>query len=180
MTWRNYIPADLRREFRQIERQAKADARKESRADRIERARIAQQSVMDRARDPRRRDEPFLRFVRLCPCIVCAVEDRQQASRTEAAHVRRAYPSELGWRAVGGAEKPHDARALPLCVEHHRQGEDAQHNRDSHDWYADHGIYPPQVCAELMRAHLTGADPVEAVETIAAEIRRQTAEGDRK
>lgn len=171
MTWRSHIPPTQRADFRAIERKAKADHRKESKAERLERARVAQQSAMDRARDPRRRDEPFLRFVRLCPCLICTIEGNRQATRTEAAHVRRAYPGERGWRDVGAGETPHDFRALPQCVEHHREGEDAQHNHDNHDWYAERGVYPPEVCAELMQAHLAGADPVEAVEIIAARCR---------
>lgn len=169
--WRNHIPEDQRRGFRETERQAKADARKETAAERKARARAVHDSALERARDPHRPNQPFLRFVRRCPCLFCAIEDRVQVTATEAAHVRRAYPHEHGWRPVGGGETPHDHRVLPQCVEHHREGEDAQHAHDNHDWYADRGVYPPEVCAELMRAHLAGADPVEAVETIAAAIR---------
>lgn len=170
--WRNHIPEDRRRDFREIERQARADARRASKAEKLEMARTAHDSALDNARDPHRPNGPFLRFVRRCPCLFCALEDRQQVTNTEAAHVRRSYPNQRGWRPVGAGETPHDFRALPQCVEHHREGEDAQHAHDNHDWYADRGVYPPEVCAELMQAHLAGADPVETIKAIAETIRR--------
>lgn len=149
----------------------KANKKARSKSLNLEVAKAALDGVTAKFREPHKQDEPYLRFLRLCPCLFCRIKEREQAMPTEAAHVRRAYPRERGWRPVGGGETPHDFRALPQCVEHHRQGKDAQHAHDNHDWYADRGVYPPEVCAELMRAHLAGADPVEAVETIAAEIR---------
>jgi hypothetical protein len=158
----------LDRETQQKVRTAKKTAAKESKADRLARARVALQSAEKNARKPRERNGAFLSWLRAGRCLACAIRGGAQVQRTDAAHIRRSYP-ETGWRPVGGAEKPSDFRAIGLC----RRDHEDQHLHDNHGWYADLGIYPPDVCAELMRAHLAGADPVEAVETIAAQIRAE-------
>jgi hypothetical protein len=63
-------------------------------------------------KDPRMFDEKYLAFVRTLPCCVC-----ERAAPSDAAHVKMdgrnwGYPQH---RAFGGAERPHDRRAVPLC-----------------------------------------------------------------
>lgn len=179
MTWKTRVTdsADkhILRQADRIRRDAQKVERKIAKATKLERARAALATKEAQFRKPRERNGAFLSWLRQGPCLVCAIKGFVQVGRTEAAHIRRSYP-EPGWRPVGGAEKPSDFRAVGLCPGHHRTGPDAQHSRDSAGWYADHGIYPPAVCAELKAAQEAGADPAEAVEQIAATARRTHAE----
>lgn len=60
-------------------------------------------------RDPRQRDERYLRFLRTLPCCVCG-----RRGPSDAAHIRMSPPG-IGKRPTGGGEKPHDHFAVPLC-----------------------------------------------------------------
>ena len=62
-----------------------------------------------RQRQPRIKDPGFLEFTRNLPCCVCGAVGRSQA-----AHIRMANVS-LGKEAAGGAQKPDDRWATPLC-----------------------------------------------------------------
>lgn len=140
-------------------RRVVADDRK---AKRLERKRAATEYLRARRevpapgqRQPRQRNNAFLQFVRRHPCCICGT-----ARHIEAAHIRSGYP-EAGWSATGMQEKPDDARALPLCADHHRDGPDAQHKANERSWWASHGIHPPALCARLMAAFLAGGEPVQ-------------------
>ena len=162
MTWVNRLSPEAKAEVRQARKAQAQDDKKRK----LERAREVLKATESKFRQPRKRDAAFLNWLRRAPCLVCAIRGTAQVDRTEAAHVRRAYP-EPGWRPVGGAEKPSDVRALPQCRACHVE----QHQHDNHGFYSDLGIYPPTVCAELKAAQEAGADPVETVETVAAAIR---------
>lgn len=155
-------------EARNAVRAAKKKASQEDKARKLARARDLLKAKEASFRKPRERDGAFLSWLRHGLCLTCEINYWPQVGRTEAAHVRRAYP-EPGWRPVGRAEKPSDFRALPLCRGCHT----SQHKRDSHDWYAEHGIYPPRVCEALKLAQTSGAHPIEAVQQIATEVRRE-------
>lgn len=60
-------------------------------------------------RQPRRRDERYLIFVRTQPCCVC-----WRPAPSDAAHIRMAS-TVYGKRSTGMAEKPDDKWAVPLC-----------------------------------------------------------------
>lgn len=164
MTYLRHLDADARKAVRA----AKKKAAQESKAVRLARARDLLKAKEASFRQPRERDPKFLSWLRKAPCLSCEIGCLVQVGRTEAAHVRRAYP-EPGWRPVGGAEKPSDFRALPLCTTCHV----SQHERDNHDWYAERGIYPPEVCAQLKRAQEAGADPTEIIQQVADEANRE-------
>lgn len=73
-------------------------------------------------RQPRKKSEGHLAFLRTLSCTVCG-----DCTRIEAAHIRMASPLH-GKRETGKAEKPSDMFAVPLCTWHHelqhRVGED--------------------------------------------------------
>jgi hypothetical protein len=83
-------------------------------------------------REPRVKDEPYLRMMRLQQCIVCG-----DNTSVEAAHIRYAERS-VCKRQVGKSEKPHDHFTVPLCSECHRE----QHSMNERKWWAIKGIDP--------------------------------------
>lgn len=83
-------------------------------------------------RDPRRHDLGFLNFLRSRPCCICGLP-------AEAAHIR------IG--LTGMQTKPHDSRAVPLCVRHHREGPEAQHSMNEAVFWDKHRIDPFQLAA---------------------------------
>lgn len=104
-------------------------------------------------RQPRVKENAYLAFIRRHPCEVCGA-----TRRIEAAHVRSGY-ADAGWRPTGMQEKPDDRRTLPLCADHHREGPKAQHAARERDWWASHGIYPPDRCA-VLSAEYDGLNPM--------------------
>lgn len=90
-------------------------------------------------RQPRKKDEKHLEFVRSLPCLVCG-----DNTSTEAAHVR------YGWRKaakrdVGKSEKPDDKWTLPLCGRCHR----TQHDEGERMFWHARVIDPIFVCLAL-------------------------------
>jgi hypothetical protein len=81
---------------------------------------------------PRVKNNGHLDFIRSLPCAYCG-----NNVQTEAAHVRTGNPR-YGKRNTGGAEKPSDCWAVPLCGEHHRQ----QHDVNEIEFWAYTGINP--------------------------------------
>src|SRR3546814_4861401 len=65
------------------------------------------------------------RSIRDLPCLVCGT------APVEAAHIRSGS-LQFAKRPTGGAEKPSDKWSLPLCAEHHRTGDMAQHRSEEH------------------------------------------------
>ena len=60
--------------------------------------------------------------------------------------------SRYGKLATGIAQKPDDSWTTPLCVEHHLLGEEAQHQENEIDFWAQHGIDPFVLALALWRA----------------------------
>lgn len=139
----------LRREIKALERPAKL-ASKAARKAETQRRRQAVGATAVGQRKPRVKDKTYLAFVRRQPCMKCGT-----TQRVEAAHVRAGYPED-GWRPTGMAEKPDDARTLPLCGDCHREGPDAQHKRNEREFWSDLGIYPPDACRALRKRFEAG------------------------
>ena len=96
------------------------------------------------ARTPRVKDAAYLNWIRTLPCTACGKHGPSQA-----AHIRSGY-SEAGWRSTGMAEKPSDWRTAPLCRDCHLDGPKAQHRTGEASWWRELGIYPPDLCRDLM------------------------------
>ena len=93
-------------------------------------------TVGKKQRSPRRRAEAHLAFIRTLPCAVCG-----KCGETEAAHVRYG-DRRAGQRPTGMQEKPDDRFTVPLCAEHHRLKNYAQHNFSEQLWWKRIGIDP--------------------------------------
>lgn len=106
------------------------------------------------ARHPR-----YLAALRRCPCLICA------GRPAEAAHIRlRTGPaSDDGIQTgAGGAEKPDDSHAIPLCAAHHRTGPQAEHAIGTRAFWRLHAIDPHRAAAALWEA-FNGPDPDNAM-----------------
>lgn len=118
-------------------------------------------------RKPRKRESDYLNWIRGLACVNCG-----KPPRSEAAHVRAGYP-ESGWRPTGMGEKPDDRRSVPLCANCHRQGPKAQHQTKERAWWAERGIYPPELCAALSEAYEANQDGAAVVRRFSQSPRRQ-------
>jgi hypothetical protein len=67
-----------------------------------------------RQRQPRKKENGHLDYIRGLPCCVCG-----DNTSTEAAHIRMA-DARAGKRYVGKGEKADDRWTVPLCGPHHR------------------------------------------------------------
>lgn len=83
-----------------------------------------------RQRQPRKRDEAHLRFIRGLCCCVCL-----NNIATEAAHVKMAEPK-AGKRGIGIGEKADDRWTVPLCSNCHRW----QHEH-TEQWFWQQGSF---------------------------------------
>lgn len=90
---------------------------------------------------PREKQESHLDFIRTLPCLICGAE-------AEAAHIRTGSLAH-GKRETGGSERPSDKWTVPLCPEHHRLGNDCQHNSNEAEWWKRHKIDPFSTAALL-------------------------------
>lgn len=81
---------------------------------------------------PRIKNDRHLDFIRQLPCVCCG-----NPIQTEAAHIRTGNLF-YGKRSTGGAEKPSDMWALPLCNQHHTK----QHQGNEMLFWVRHGINP--------------------------------------
>lgn len=70
------------------------------------------------------KDPDYLEYIRSFPCCVCERLEVDQDSITESAHV--------GSR--GMSQKCPDRETLPLCAEHHREGQFSQHSMGKLFW----------------------------------------------
>lgn len=108
------------------------------------------------AKAPRARDAVYLYKLHSLPCIICTRRP------VEAAHIRLTdddMARVTGWRTgAGGAEKPADVWALPLCVQHHREGPDAEHVIGTKEFWRRHHIDPHRAAWRLYSAHMDGRD----------------------
>jgi hypothetical protein len=116
-------------------------------------------------RQPRERDEKYLTWIRLLPCVLCG-----DATATEAAHVRM-HDVLASKRECGKSEKPDDRWALPLCGNHHRD----QHDRERYFWSTLHHMDPIRVSLALQVAFLR--DDLELAERILAITATQFCDG---
>jgi hypothetical protein len=85
----------------------------------------------DPIRQPRKRDEKYLAWIRTLPCVICG------DPRSEAAHLRIASIND-DKRETGMGEKPSDRWVLPLCRLHHSR----QHSMNEAEFWASYGIDP--------------------------------------
>jgi hypothetical protein len=86
----------------------------------------------DEQRQPRRRNQEYLGYIRTLPCAICG-----DTTSVEAAHLRIGSIND-GKRYTGMAEKSSDKWAVPLCGRHHRQ----QHDMNEREFWASYGIDP--------------------------------------
>ena len=92
-----------------------------------------------RFREPREKDEKYLKRVRQLPCLVCGDD-----TTTEAAHIRYADRT-VCKRQTGMAEKSDDKYAVPLCGECHRE----QHMGNEFEWWQEQGVDPVKTALAL-------------------------------
>lgn len=90
-------------------------------------------------REPRKRSEKHLDFIRSLPCVVC-----RNNIQTEAAHIRMA-DQRVAKRDTGKGEKPDDKWTVPLCGGHHRD----QHSMNEFEFWLTVGIDPIFVAMAL-------------------------------
>jgi hypothetical protein len=93
-------------------------------------------------REATERDPVYLALVRQCPCLHCGLDPCG-----EAVHVRMA--SGAHGKASGMGKTPADKWALPLCGEHHREANDAQHKIGERAYWNGVGINPVLFCHGL-------------------------------
>ena len=89
-----------------------------------------------RQKEPRVKDEKYLRWIRTLPCIVTGRTDG-----VEAAHLRSSCLM-LGKEITGKAEKPNDCWTLPL----HQYEHSKQHDINEIDYWKNVGIDPFFAC----------------------------------
>lgn len=80
-------------------------------------------------------DPAYQRLIRMMPCLHCGLEPCG-----EAAHLRMA--SGAHGKASGMGKKPIAKWCLPLCSEHHRLAQRAQHQIGERQFWAELGIDP--------------------------------------
>lgn len=91
-----------------------------------------------RQKQPRKKDDSHLRWLRGLPCLVTG------AYGVEAAHIR--YGDDLYHkRPAGGGEKPSDMWAIPLSPAEHRR----QHSMNEQSYWQAVGIDPLAVALQL-------------------------------
>lgn len=88
-----------------------------------------------------KRDEAHLSFVRQLPCLSCLGEP------VEAAHVR--FSDASRGKVNPGMGRKDDRYVVPLCVQCHRTGPDAQHNGSERAFWERRGIDVLSICAAL-------------------------------
>lgn len=131
-----------------------------SKAYQIERPATAFSLSTGKQKRPRKKDDNHLRWIRTLPCVVTG------SRPVDAAHVRYADPV-YGKREVGGAEKPDDRWAVPLCRSEH----DAQHKMNERDYWKSKSIDPCAVALALFG--MSGDD--EMAEVILRHARKHLA-----
>lgn len=114
-----------------------------------------------RQREPRQRDAAYLAWIRRCPCVACAAQGRFTVP-CEAAHVKLAIAAH-GWRGWGLGEKSNDKNAAPLCVPHHRTGNDAQHAVGERKFWIGLGVCPGCLCENLNAAYEADHAGIEVI-----------------
>lgn len=98
-----------------------------------------------RQRQPREKNEAFLRFVRAHACCACGAPPPSQA-----AHLRMGS-LEYGKRETGAHEKSSDRWANPLCWRCHL-GPGGQHSMGERVWWTRTGLDPFKLASDLYMA----------------------------
>lgn len=97
-------------------------------------------------RSPRTRDKGHLEALAQCPCAVCGANPP-----SECAHVR-VSDFDLQVEQAGMGAKPDDEIALPMCPDHHRLGDGAEHVVGTKAFWRKHATIKPLALArELYR-----------------------------
>ena len=93
---------------------------------------LARGRMKRRARKKRpEHDAAHRAFIRRLPCLICG-------GPSECAHVRF---SDASWEKVNpGTGRKEDRWCVPLCPDHHRLSDEAQHNSGERVWWERHGI----------------------------------------
>lgn len=94
-------------------------------------------------RTPRVRSDRHLAAIRSMPCLICG-----KHSPSEPAHIRLSR-AEYKIEQAGMGAKPHDFLTVPLCAEHHRNGNDAEHMIGTKAFWRQHGIDPIPIALKL-------------------------------
>src|SRR3954468_8706369 len=89
-------------------------------------------TLASRYRRPRQRAGLHLKWIRTLPCPICGRRGNIHAAHLRAASLRH------GKLASGIAQKPDDAWTLPLCLNHHILGEEAQHRTQELTFWESH------------------------------------------
>jgi hypothetical protein len=90
------------------------------------------------------RNRIHLGRIKEMPCLVC--KPGEQRTRTDPHHAKAALPAMQGL-------KESDLICLPLCRDHHTQGEDRLHRIGAPEsaFWAKHGINPAKALIDLLR-----------------------------
>jgi hypothetical protein len=111
--------------------------------------------MLSSTKNPRARDRAYLTALHEMVCVTCG-----SSQNIEAAHIRVTridWTKATGIRTgAGGAEKPSDAWAVPLCSSCHREGPDAEHRVGTIAFWKSRGLDPHEIASELYRAFLRG------------------------
>jgi len=104
--------------------------------------------VRQRRSRPRRgpdRSPEYLAWIRTLGCVVCS-KVSGGATVIEAAHTNALGPKGL-------SQKTSDFSAIPLCTDHHREGQDSYHRLGEHRFVQEHQLDLPQLVAALNHLH---------------------------
>ena len=107
--------------------------------------RIAHTQTVEQ-REPRKRDKDYLSYIASLSCVICGNPN------VECAHIRMAS-FEYGKTETGAGRKPDDYWVVPLCANHHRLTNEAQHSGGERDWWEEQCINPFDLCRDLNRVY---------------------------
>lgn len=124
-----------------------------------------------RQKQTRQKDRKYLLFIKNLPCILCLL--RGGLNRPcDAAHVRYGDP-EHKKRSTGAGEKPDDKWCVPLCAEHHRGSNEAQHHHGEREWWSNMNIDPVALCKLLYEARADEQQCISHMRQVAARARQE-------
>lgn len=131
-----------------------------------------------RQKQPRQKDRKYLLWIKNLPCIICALRGRLN-SPCDAAHLRYGDPDQ-GKRPTGMQEKPDDKWCLPLCDQHHRNGQEAQHNHAEREWWANMNIDPVRLCGLLYHNKHDTNYATQIIRQTVSDARKKNNQGDHR
>lgn len=95
----------------------------------------------------RKVDEKYLMLIRALPCASCKSEPAGEAAHIRMADAKHKKP------ITGMQIRPDDEFVMPLCAEHHRLGNDAQHSMNERKFWEGVGIPDPVGMAKTLYAN---------------------------